>query len=284
MEHAFAQSIKREHIELRNRYYVGLFTALTFFALLGMLFIFLYTFIPLPANLKSLVPLGGGVTMFLYLLFIVIYFPLRFNYLQKELYLSFFKFGKIAGLKLIPNTMGVQNFDYNSLLKEASLFVSATTFDIGRYEYEKRLIHVLFQKDSENPYAIIHIPSLECPYYLQVNNNNFAPPMTYKEEQIEKVAFVSPLKLNYYALKGPTNVKIYLRRELESRFIEILRLRPGAYQYIATYTDEFLLLDKYSERKPLRLGENYSDEYYIERLNNLLLIQKILNVMLDQRR
>ncbi len=284
MKQTFAETIKREHLELRNKYHVSLFTALTFFGLIGMLIISLYTFIPLSPFLQSLVlPIGGSI-LFLYLLFIFIFYPLRFNYLQKELYLTFFKAARSAGLKLIPNTMGVQNFDYDTLLKEASIFKSDSLYQIARYEYDKRLIHVLYYKEGENVFAIIHIPQKECPYYLQVNNNNFAPPIMYKGEQIEKVAFVSAHKLNYYALKGPTNVKIYLRRELESRLIDILKIRDGHYQYVATYTDEFLLIDKYYERAPLRLNENYSDEYYIERLNNLLLIQQILNVMLDQRR
>ncbi len=284
MEHNFADSIKHEHLKLRGRYYVELFSFVTVFALLAILLIVLATFGGVNLFTPIALPIVWGSALFLYLLFLIIYFPLRFRYLQKKLILTFFIEGQKTGLKLIPNTLGTQNFDYETLLAEASIFKENATYRLGRYEFNKRLVHVLHHEEDGHTFAIIHIPLKKAPYYLQVNNNNFAPPLTYKDTAITKVAFVSPYKLNYYAMEGPTNVRIYLRREIESRFIDILKIKDGVYQYVATYDDEFLLIEDYPGNKPLRLGENYSGEYYLERLHNLFLLQKILTVMLDKGR
>lgn len=284
MEHTFAKNIKNEHIRLRSKYYVELYSALAIFTLLGVVLIILATFLKVDLFAKLYIPLIWGSILLLYLLFMVIYFPLRFNFYQKELLITFFKEAEITGLKLIPNTLGTQEFDYETLLKEASLGKEHAKYRIGRYELHKRLIHVLNHEEEGNTYAIIHIPMKKSPYYLQVNNSNFAPPSTYKAMNVTKIAFISPYKLNYYALEGPDNIKAYLRKELESRFIDILKVREGTYQYIVTNSDEFLLIDQYAESKPLKLAESYDDTYYIDRLHNLKLLQQLLNVMLDKGR
>lgn len=282
MDLAFAKAIKEEHDNLRAHYYSELGFALGLFFALLVLIAYLGTF----GGLNLLAPFwviliwGGVIVMFTVILILVM--PYRFRMFQKLLVLRFFEEGRKHKLELIPNPQGGQNFDYPLLLKEAGMLDQFRISVFSRYEYKKRLVHVLFDKETSSPYAIIHIPNKLSPYYLQINNGNFAPPQTYKENPIDKVAFVSRYKLNYYATSGPTNVKIYLRKELESRFVAMLERHQGTYQLIATYTDNFLLLAQYDGSRPLKLGKIYPLDYYNDRLKHLLLIQDFMNIMLEE--
>lgn len=282
MDLAFAKVMKEEHDDIRAHYYSELGFALGLFFTLLVVLAFLATFGDVSLFSPTWLPFLWGGFIAIYTLILLIVMPARFRKFQKLLVARFFEEARQHNLELIPNPKGGQNYDYPQLLKEAAMFEQFRVTILSRYEYKKRLVHVLFGKETAIPFAIIHIPNKLTPYYLQVHNGNFAPPQSYKEMTIDKVAFVSPQKLNYYATTGPTNVKIYLRKELETRFVKILERRQGTYQLVATYTDYFLLLAHYDGSRPLKLGTEYPLEYYNERLKHLLLIQDLMNIMLEE--
>lgn len=284
MELEFAKTIKLEHDSLRRQYYRELALSVTALFLFLMLLIALGVFGGLTLFKPLFIPILWISAIIIYVISLIIIMPKRFKMLQKLLVLRFFEEAQALKLELIPNLRGGQNFDYNNLLSEAGITKKPRISILSRYEFNKRLIHVLYFAYTSEPYAIIHIPNKESPYYLQINNANFAPPYVYKDIKIEKVAFVSPYNLSYYATTGPTNIKVYLRKELESRYIEILKYRPGTYQYVATYTDEFLVINAFNGARPIRLGRVYDHAYYIERLQNLIMLQKLMTIMLEKGR
>ncbi|MGI6734797.1 MAG: hypothetical protein ACOX3C_01225 [Bacilli bacterium] len=283
MELKFIDGIRAYHVRLSRRYTLeAIISIFVLFALsLTLIVLELFTEIDLKVPFYRLFI---WITLYVGLfLFIVIYFPLRYQKLQNALNAEFFKRASAVKIDLIPNPLGGTKFDYNSLLKAAGISVPLTGIKtIARYEFTKRLFHVLYFNDGEKESAIIHLPMKESPYYLQISNGNFAPPEQYEGTPIVKIAYVSPYNLQYYATSSATNAKIYLRKEIETRFVKFLKIYDAKYQYVATYNDEFLKVEGLSSPLRLRLGGRYDNERYARRLASLRLLQSLMLAMLER--
>ncbi len=283
MEAKFIDGIRAYHMRLRRHYLVELFVTIS--VLLAVILTLIVVDLLTDVNLREpfYVPIMFGALLLVFLLFIIIYFPLRFKRLQKALNLQFFSDARVVKLMLIPNPLGGTKFDYYPLLNNAGLNVKTGGIKgVALYEFNKRLFNVIYMHDGEKESAIIHLPAIECPYYIQINNGNFAPPETYEDTSIVKIAYVSPYKLQYYASSSATNAKIYLRKENETRFVKFLKIHVATYQYVTTYTDEFLKVESLASPGRLRLGEKYDNEHYKRLLTSLQLLQALMLAMLER--
>lgn len=283
METATATYLLKAHHRLRRKYYFELLFLMLFLGLylLGFIYVFIFHFSTMMAGpLRLTLWILPGL---LYLLFLIIFVPNRFKMLQKYLLLTFFDQARQLGLRLIPNPKGNQSFNYAALFKESNIYQGGPFNTLSAYEYSGRLIHVLTFKTNKKNKTIIHIPRMESPYFLQIHNGNFPTTTSYKDAAITKVSFVSPYHLNYYATSGPTNIKVYLRRVLEAKFINIFAYLNTNLNYIATYSEELLLIEDLTFTGVIALNAKYSVDYYQKLLKDLLTLQRIMAFMLEKR-
>ncbi len=276
------KTLKKNHDRLRFWYYfeVSLGLTLLFTYLLAILSVFivsLNTTIKFDTILYWM--LGGAFLLFLLL---VIVLPIRARSYQRKLLLRTYEELSNYGIKLIPFFLKGKQRVTPELLSEVGIKTRGDYLGSVTYELDGRLFNVLHYHQKGKVYSIIHLPRRENPYYLQINNGNFSELKIYKGIEINKLYYVSPHNLNYFATSGPPNVNIYLRANLEKRFLKLLDTFPLTYQYIITYTDEFLLIKPWYGVLPLRLSAKYSVEYYERIYNNLLSLQVVLGVMLEK--
>ncbi|HQB96368.1 MAG TPA: hypothetical protein PLV28_00450 [Bacilli bacterium] len=283
MEAKFVDGIRAYHMRLRRRYLVELFVTISVLLAFCIALIVLDLLSDFNMREPLFVPLLASATSISLLLFILIYFPIRFKRLQKALNLEFFQRAKTVKLELIPNPLGGTKFDYYTLFNEAGMNVkSGAIKGVAPYEFNKRLFHVVYVYDDEKYSAIIHLPSIDSPYYIQIHNGNFAPPEAYADNLILKISYVSPYKLQYYASSSATNAKIYLRKENETRFVKFIKIYQATYQYVTTFTDEYLKVEGLTSPGRLRLGEKYDNKHYHELLTRLRLLQALMSAMLER--
>lgn len=280
----FITSLLKEHAKLRRTYYgeLVLFLSLLLLSLLTLLMLETFSITNFFAVKLNILWAALAFSAFTILGFV--YFPLRAKRLQKRLISRLFVRLKEQGINIIPNPQGGQDYNYATLLAENGMNINIQPNVITKYEYAGRLVHALHYKDGKKPFVIIHIPAVECPYYLQINNGNFAVVDSYLDDAVSKVSFVSPHKLTYYATKGPSEVKVYLRTRLETKFNELLNVRPFVYQYVKTYSDEFLLIRDLKLDNKVVLTNRYDADYFKKMVEELQNLQKIMNIMLEKGR
>lgn len=280
----FTIGLQKKHAKLRQKYYFELVVFLVIF-LLGTLTLLVFETIELTALFSNRFNILWAFLIYaLVNIVALIYFPWRAKRLQKALLFGVFTSLKADGIDLIVNPQGGQNFDYKTLLAEGGVTSSRAIDAITRYEYAGRLVHVLHFKAQAKPFVLIHIPALECPYYLQINNGHFPPVYHFQGDEVVPVSFVSRNKLNYFATKGPSDVKVYLRRRLERKFNDFIKLKPATYQYIKTYNDEFLRLENYGLNNALCLTTKYNDDYFNALKDELKYLQALMFIMLEKGR
>ncbi len=274
--------LKKKHDRLRSWYYfeLGLGVTLLFTYLLAILILYIIS-LQTTVNFDVIFyyMFGGGALL---LIAVLIFFPHRARKYQKKLLLKTFEQLNIDGVKLFPFFLKAKPSMVLELLSEAGIIVNSKPLNQSSYEFLGRLINVLHFREEGKSFSIIHIPRRENPYYLQINNGKFSEPKKFKGIEINQLYYVSPHNLTYFATSGPPNVNIYLRKNLETRFVKIVEKFPLTYQYVVTYTDEFLLLKPWNGILPLRLSAKYSAEYYDRIYNNLLCLQAIMAIMLEK--
>ena len=280
----FTIRLQKEHAKLRQKYYRELVIFLAIF-LLGMLTLLVletFSFTHIFGDKLNIV--WAFLLYALFNLAALLYFPWRAKRLQKQLILVLFNSLKAEGILLIPNIQGGQDFNYVPLLRGSGFKGMQKPEALSRYEYGGRLVHVLHFKAGDDPFVIIHIPKLECPYYLQINNGHYPPVYSFRGDEVVPVSFVSRNNLVYYATKGPSEVKVFIRRPMERKFYEFITIRPGTYQYIKTYNDEFLRVQNYTINNLLCLTSKYSDSYLKTLKDELKYLQSLMYIMLEKGR
>lgn len=274
--------LKKIHDRFRFWYYfeLGLGITLLFTYFLAVLVLFIISLNTTVSFDTLLYWMSGGGGLILLIVLIVT--PLRAkSYQWKLLHKTFDELNK-NGVKLVPFYAKEKLTVNPELLSEAGIIVGEDSFGQSSYEFRGRLINVLHFREGGKPVTIVHIPRRESPYYLQINNGEFSEPKKYKGIEITKLYYVSPHNLTYFATSGPPNVNMYLRRNLETRFVNLVETFSLTYQYVITYTDEFLLIKPWNALLPLRLSAKYEVEYYQQIYINLLRLQRVMAIMLEK--
>lgn len=230
------------------------------------------------------VPLSISGAFIAFAVFLVLFYRYLFRRYEKELTRRFYESAQKLGFTFEVLKTKKVLYDYAELFSEAGLNYTHEFTKVAAFELDNQHIYMLFFSEEENKTRVVlHLPERHQKYYYQINNGNYAPPAKFRDHELLKLHFVHKLALNYYASSNDTEVKIYLRKTLEKRFQKLYEAYGKTLAYIAFPDHEFLNISDASDVKALKLSKPQTKTMLSERLETLLIYQKLIYIMLEKR-
>lgn len=277
-------AVQTYHVKLYRRYIMLVALSLTLYFLALAFGVVLHFWLGVNLAEPLYLPLTiTGVSLFVASGLIILYRLLYRKYERKIIEKFYEKAQKLGFILTRLQTKRVL-YDYAHLFLEAGLYYENEFTKVATFELGTQQVYLLFFTEKLNKTRVVlHLPERHQKYYYQINNGKFTPPSKFRDHELLKLHFVHRLALNYYASSNDTEVKIYLRKTLEKRFQKLYETYSKTMLYIAFPDHEFLNINDASDIKPLKLREPLALEKLKERLETLLIYQKLVHIMLEKR-
>ncbi|HZJ89406.1 MAG TPA: hypothetical protein VFD05_01810 [Bacilli bacterium] len=284
MKYESLTSFAKYHKKLYGRYIALVAVSLFVYFLSLSLMVVLHLWLDVDLFAPLHVPLSISGAFLVVAVFLVLFYRFLFRRYEKELTRRFYESAQKLGFTFEVLKTKKVLYDYAELFNEAGLYYANEFTKVAAFELGNQQIYMLFFSEAEEKTRVVlHLPERHQKYYYQINNGNYAPPAKFRDHELLKLHFVHKLALNYYASSNDTEVKIYLRKTLEKRFQKLYETYGKTLAYIAFPDHEFLNINDASDLKALKLSKPQSKEKLSERLNTLLIYQKLIYIMLEKR-